>query len=388
MQPLRISLICRTVTVIAACLLSTAAGQTQPEGTSSEPGRPFTAGLLTGDNVYVRQGPGREYPAYYTAPMNTEVKAVGRKGDWLEIEFPAKGFSWIIKDYLSKIDEETGLVTGNEVNIRGGPGVQFDELYRVQANHKFKILGVDITGKWYRVAPMPDATAWISKDYVRLSGPLPGERAPTPAPEVTPSPEPAPPPTTPTPAPPEPKPEPGVYEKKMAEADEAMKAELAKEDPAEWDIDRLREMFKDIEDNSDDAVLRLQARTKTAHLNAYATVKQHAIKLSKIDEALQEELKELERVRQEEAAAVARTVSPYLARGTLDKFYIKRYGDATHKLTDDNGAILYLLRTEVADLTACEGKICGVKGRIITVPGVKVQIIEVTEAAVISTPGA
>ncbi len=386
MQSLRIPLICRAVAVIAACLLSTAAGQTQPEGTSPEAERAFTAGILTGDNVHVRQGAGTEYPVYYTAPMNTEVKVVSRKGDWLEIEFPAKGFSWVSKDYLSKIDEDTGLVTGNEVNIRGGPGLQFDELYRVQANHKFKILGVDITGKWYRVAPMPGATAWIIKDYVRLSGPVPGEGPLTPAPEVTPTPTPAPP--TPTPAPPAPEPEPGVYEKKMAEADEAMKAEFAKEDPAEWDIDKLHEMFKDIEDNSDDAILRLQARAKIAHLNAYAEVKRRAIERGKVDAALQEKLKELERIRQEEAAAVARAASPYLARGKLDKFYIQGYGDATHKLTDDNGAILYLLRTEVADLAACEGKICGVKGRIITVPGVKVQVIEVSEAAVIATPGA
>lgn len=386
---------CVLVAVAALCIASAAVAQEQPAPGAAQPAetapqapepaapeRPFTVGVLTGDNVNVRQGAGTEYPIYYKAAMGTEVKVVGRQGQWLEVEFPAKGFSWVSKDYLSKFDETTGIVTGNEVNVRGGPGLQFDELYRVQANHKFKIQGVDITGNWYRVSPMPGATAWVISDYVRLSGPLPGEgptpppTAPVPPPTTT-----APPGATVTPQPPQPAPEPGVYEAKMQEADDALKAEFSKEDPAEWDIDKLREMFKEIDEKSDDAVLRLQARAKLAQLNAYEAIKIRAIEIGKVDEELQARLRELEKARQEVAPPSSRAASAYLATGKLDKFYITGYGGATHKLTDPDGSIIFLLKSEVAGLENYEGKICGIKGQVISVPGVKVQIVEVTEAA-------
>ena len=79
--------------------------------------------------------------------------------------------------------------------------------------------------------------------------------------------------------------------------------------------------------------------------------------------------------------------SPYLVTGKLEKFFIEGLAGATHKLTD-NGRISYLLRSEILDLSTYEGNPCGIKGKIISVPGVKVQIIEVTSASVIRGNGA
>jgi len=350
---------------------------------AAETQRPFVKGTLTGDNVNVRHGAGTQYPIYYKAPMGAEVKVVGREGQWLEVEFPARGFSWISAEYLSKVDEETGIVTGSEVNVRSGPGFQFDELYRVQANHKFNIVATDITGDWYRVAPMPDATAWIAADYVRLAGPVPGTAPAAPEPEPAPS--------EPTPAAPEAPaedegtpPPPGYYESKMTEAEEALKAQVEKEDPAEWDLEQVREMLTVVEAEADDAMLRVKARGMLAQLKGYESVKERAIEIGRVDEELSQRLSELEKQRQQKSGMAERATAAYLATGRLEKFYIEGLAGATHKLVDEDGSISYLLRSEVMELSPHQGKTCGVKGEITSAPGVKVQIIDVTNVAVLS----
>ena len=350
--------------------------------------RPFVEAVLTGNNVNVRQGPGTEYPIYYTAPMGTWIEVVDRQGQWLEIEFPAKGFSWVSRDYLQKIaPEDIGVVTGSNISVRSGPGTQFDRNYVVQAGHKFKILGIDASGVWYRVSPMPDATAWIMADYVKLSGPLPGEGpAPTqPAQPVAPATPATPAATQPAAAAP---PAADVYAEKMDDAENAFKTETSKENPAEWDINKLEEAYKDVEANASQPLLVVRARARLAELKAYTAVKERALELGKVDDDLKARLGELEKARQQETTApVAHAISPYIATGKVEKFYVPGLGDATHKLMKNGEVISYLLRSKVLDLAVYEGKISGLKGTIVSLPGLEIQIIDVTSAAALAGQG-
>lgn len=367
----------------AACLLAAAALLVLPPVAaaqkSAQPERPFVKGVLIGNNVNVRQGPGSEYPVYYKAAMDEEIKVVARQNEWLEIEFPAKTSSWISKDYLQKIDENTGIVTAQNVHVRAGPGMEFDINYAVPVGHKFKIIELDIKGAWYRVEPMPEATAWITSEFVKLAGPLPGEEPPAPP---VPVPAPSPPTETPGAAPAA---VPAVpvetYAAKMKDADEAIKTEIAKEDPLEWNLEKIEALYKDVQDNADDALLKMQAANRLKYLNTYKSIKERAIKLGKVDDDLRARLADLEKQRLEEiAAAEVSVASPYIAAGKLEKFYIPGIGNATHKLLRDNN-ITYLLRSEVLDLAKSEGKECGVRGKIIALEGVKVKVIDVTTVA-------
>ena len=367
--------------VIAAVLALFAAQTCLAQTEAAE--RPHAKGVLTGDNVNVRHGAGTEFPIYYKASMGAEVKVVARKGQWLEIEFPAKAFSWVAVEYLTKIDDDTGIITDSQVNVRSGPGLQFDTLYRVQTNHKFQIMDTSADGDWHRVAPMPGATAWLISDYVRLSGPLPGE-APTTTTPVPTTTRPTTSPTTTAPTTPEPpKPPPGTYERKLQEADDKLQAEIAKEDPSEWDLDTIAPVYTDVKTNAENPVLRVKARTRLAQLKAYGAVKTRAIEIGRIDEGLAAQLKELEKARQEETSAAARVARPYLITGMVGKFHIPGLAGATHKVMDGE-AIAYLLRSKVTDLSLYEGKNCGIKGDVVAVPGLKVQIIDVTNATVLS----
>lgn len=394
--------------VVAVCLALPAGAAAAQETTGSTPAvetapapaqpaeRPFVEAVLTGNNVNVRQGPGTEFPIYYTAPMGTRIKVVGRKGQWLEIEFPAKSFSWVSRDYLQKTaQEDIGIVTGSNVSVRSGPGTQFDRNYVVQAGHKFKILGIDASGVWYRVSPMPGATAWIIADYVKLSGPLPGQgpALSQPAQPVTPATPATITPATPT-APASPQPAAvapraaDVYAEKMKDAEKAFKAETSKENPVEWDLDKLEEAYKDVEANASQPLLVVRARARLAELKAYAAVKEHALELGKVDDDLKARLAKLEKARQQETAApAARATSPYIATGKIEKLYIPGIDDTTHKLMKDDESISYLLRSKVLDLAVYDGKVCGLKGTISSLPGIEIPIIDVTSAAVLAGQG-
>jgi uncharacterized protein YgiM (DUF1202 family) len=374
------------------------------------PARPFAKGVLTGNNVNIRKGPGTEYPFYFTAPMGYEVKAVGQRGEWLEIEFPANDSSWIFKEFLQKIDDKTGIVINSNVRVRMGPGLQFDTLYYVPAGQKFQIRGTDIKGDWFRVAPMPNETAWILAQYVRLSGPLPGGGSPVvvavetpaataPSTVVIPTPagttatsavttvtttrevtaiKPGVEPVTTTTTTVEEPGRPDPYAEKLAVAEKLFRAETAKDNPADWDIATLEEQYNDIDTNATSAVVRAQARTRLSQIkNLYKPIKTRAVEIGKVDEDLAARLKDLEKQRAEEITSIpAALEAPYTATGIVQKFYIKGLGGATHKLVEDE-TILYLLKSDVVDLKAGEAKRCGVRGRIVSIPGFNIRLIEV-----------
>ncbi len=355
------------------------------------PARESVKATLVGNNVRIRKGPGTEYPAYLEAPLGYEVNVFAQQGEWYEIEFPASGYSWISKEFLQKIDEKSGMVIGNNVSIRIGPGTQFDRLYTVPIGHKFQVLGMDIRGEWYRVAPMPGETAWILAQYVRLSGPLPGgavASGPPPVEAVGPTDAVGatdatgtnivtivtPPPTV------KPVVSNDVYAAKLMEAEKLFKAEVAKEDPMAWDFTAARDMYTEVSDKSDVAATRLQAKRRLSQLTSYEAITARAKELGKIDDDLQARLNDLEKQRAEELTTISTpAATPFIATGLVEKFYIKNIGGATHKLVDGR-TILYLLKSDVISLGSVEGKKCGIRGKIVTIEGFPVRLIEVVAA--------
>lgn len=371
----------------AVALSMPAAGLAQTPETPAEPAvRPSVPAVLTGNNVNVRQGPGTAYPIYFTAQVGYPVQVLGRRGQWLEIEFPGGKFSWVKKEYLQKIDETTGIMIGSAVNVRSGPGTQYDVLYKVPVGHKFQVLDVDpITGDWYKVAPMPGDTAWILGDFVKVSGTVPSSTTEVAEPEAGPSPpsatgsEAAP---TAAMAPPPP---PDAVSEQLAGAEQLLDEEIAKENPADWEFDDIKKMFSDVAAATTNPLEKLRASRRLSQIRAYETIKVRAEAMGTVDEELKAKLSALEQERQAEVTATtaAADTSTYIATGLLEKFYIPGLGGATHKLLDDT-RITYLLKSEVVDLKAFEGRNVGLRGTIVSVPGQRVQVVDVTSVTTLT----
>jgi uncharacterized protein YgiM (DUF1202 family) len=149
---------------------------------------------ITGDNLYVRSGPGTNF--YYCGRLNKgdKVKVVGRQFSWARIVPPPGSFSWISMQYV-KIDPDNptvGTVTGDQVRVYAGSD-HVEPLHsttlqgKLDRGDKVKLLGEQMDD-YYKIAPPSFAYLWVSINFTK---PLPAEPVkPAPAPADAPAVEP------------------------------------------------------------------------------------------------------------------------------------------------------------------------------------------------------
>jgi hypothetical protein len=176
--------------VILACLVSAGFAQEvatsvreEPAAVTGDPNEADTPSFpyvaeITGDNLYVRSGPGTNY--YHCGQLNKgdRVKVVDRQFSWSCIVPSAGSFSWISMQYV-KIDPNdptTGNVTGDSVRVYAGSDY-VKPLYsttlqgKLNRGEKVKLLGEQMDD-YYKIAPPPFAYLWISTEFTEPLGPV------------------------------------------------------------------------------------------------------------------------------------------------------------------------------------------------------------------------
>ena len=86
--------------------------------------KPPFTGEVTGTNVYVRSGPGINYYPCMKLSRPAKVRVVGEVPGWFKILPPAGSFSLISKKYVHA-QGNTGTVTGTNVLVRAGSDLPF-----------------------------------------------------------------------------------------------------------------------------------------------------------------------------------------------------------------------------------------------------------------------
>jgi len=141
------------------------------------PSFPYVA-EMTGDNVYIRSGPGTNY--YECGRLNkaSRVEVVSTQFSWSRIVPPSGSFSWISMQYVS-IDPNNpavGIVSGDNVRVYAGSDT-VKPLYsttlqlKLNRGDKVKMLGEE-KDNYYKIAPPAGAYLWVSTQYTRLLGPV------------------------------------------------------------------------------------------------------------------------------------------------------------------------------------------------------------------------
>ncbi|MGD9874413.1 MAG: SH3 domain-containing protein [Kiritimatiellia bacterium] len=140
-------------------------------------------GQIIGDNVNLRAKdlPESEVVAQMNDGDMVEIK--GYSGDWAEIVPPDSADLWVHKDFI-----EGGVVRSKTLNVRAGPGINFNVVGTMVRGDTLTIRG-EMT-EWYKIAPPATCSLWVNKEYVGSpSKPKPVEaakpappRAPPPAP--------------------------------------------------------------------------------------------------------------------------------------------------------------------------------------------------------------
>ncbi|MHC4743149.1 MAG: SH3 domain-containing protein [Planctomycetota bacterium] len=147
------------------------AGATPDPNAIAVPSFPFMA-EITGDDVYVRSGPGTNYYNSGKANKGDKVKVVSRQFSWYCIVPPAGSFSWIYVPYVT-IDPDTpgtGIVTGDDVRVYAGSDlvkpIHSTLQLKLDRGEKVKLLG-EQKDDYYKIAPPTGAYLWVSNNYVK-----------------------------------------------------------------------------------------------------------------------------------------------------------------------------------------------------------------------------
>ncbi|MBN1805692.1 MAG: hypothetical protein JW837_10605 [Sedimentisphaerales bacterium] len=178
--------------IILTSLVSTGFAQQTSDsgsGTAETLSFPYMA-EITGDNLYVRSGPGTNYYFCSKLSKGDKVKIVGKQFSWLRIVPPPGSFSWISMQYVNIDPDNTssGTVTGDRVRVYTGSEYEepLHSTYlqgKLNRGDKVRLLG-EQKDDYYKIAPPSFAYLWVSSKFTK---PLPGQtvKKVTPLPAAT-----------------------------------------------------------------------------------------------------------------------------------------------------------------------------------------------------------
>jgi len=251
-------------------------------------------GEVTGDVVYVRSGPGQNWYPTAKLREGERVEIHDLQFGWLKILPPRGSFCYVDKSFVIREQTGAGVIKGDNVYVRAGSQLPDPKYARNKSfvvmklgrGAEVKILSEDPDG-YYRIAPPKGSFYWISRQYVRKvgAGKLPpgGERrVSSPAPASGPSKvaEGTRPPRRkrlgseagvvrrPTAAEPAKQPKLlDVWQKKLDLVEAELEAALARRPWREADFRALRKRFAPIAEQDREDVPAAYARTRIKHID-------------------------------------------------------------------------------------------------------------------------
>jgi cell wall-associated NlpC family hydrolase len=151
-----------TGSLLSACLMINASALT------------YGVGTVTGDSLRLRAGADTSTTVLATASKGTTVAVLeNQEGGWYKVSWKGT-VGYMSADYLSvsvQTDADLGFATlntdGAPLNLRSGPGTDYDKVTTIPATATLTVTGVD--NGWYKVS-YNDTVGYVLSDYVTLGG--------------------------------------------------------------------------------------------------------------------------------------------------------------------------------------------------------------------------
>jgi uncharacterized protein YraI len=152
----------------------------------------------TSTKVNVRAEPSTAGATLSIIDASATIQIIGKDsgGNWYQIIFPQgpDGKGWVTAQYVTVKDKDaikvigaapastsgsgSGSISGpsgviiQQVNVRNGPGTQFDALGTLNPKDVVTLIGKDSSGSWLEIAfaKAPDGKGWVASSYVQASG--------------------------------------------------------------------------------------------------------------------------------------------------------------------------------------------------------------------------
>ncbi len=125
-----------------------------------------TTGIINTDNVNIRSGPDITYGALGSLQQGNQVEILGSENNWYQIK--TEQFNgWVRNDLINMQKEYQVQVSANEVNLRSGPGINYDIVGSINQGEILTLL--DITGDWYKVRTPAGLQAYIKAEFAETT---------------------------------------------------------------------------------------------------------------------------------------------------------------------------------------------------------------------------
>ncbi len=150
-----------SVVVIAILSFASVVRAQQGEKTVVAPQKSSGHGRVDADVLSVRARPGTNYEVVSKLQRGDVVEIVSEQDGWMEIFAPEDSRAWCARQFIS----DEGVITGNQVRVRAGPGLVFSPYYDLPEGAKVEMLGESRNG-WQQILVPNEATVWIHGEFV------------------------------------------------------------------------------------------------------------------------------------------------------------------------------------------------------------------------------
>lgn len=149
--------------------------------------------VVTADILNVRSGPGTSYGLASQAGLGDRLPVLDRSGDWYQVALSSgqKGWvaSWLVSveqpqapapsqaSWLANVKQpqapapaqnsgQVAVVSGSQINVRGGPGTSYPLTTQVGNGERFPVLNK--SGDWYQVSLSTGNKGWVAGWLVNI----------------------------------------------------------------------------------------------------------------------------------------------------------------------------------------------------------------------------
>jgi N-acetylmuramoyl-L-alanine amidase len=125
------------------------------------------SGVIKGSVVNIRSGPGTNYEIVGTVYQGTEVTISQQQGDWYKITL-GNTTGWVSSSLIDAKITAKVTVTGTTVNLRSGPGTSYGIVGQVSQGDTLTLLATE--GDWYKVQTPQGKVCYIAASLASKAG--------------------------------------------------------------------------------------------------------------------------------------------------------------------------------------------------------------------------
>lgn len=119
---------------------------------------------VTASELTARAGASKDHRKLGSFKKEEILPVFSESGEWYETKCPEDLKVYIFQKYIT-VTGNNGVINGDNVNARAGASEDAQILFKFGAKTQVDVLGLE--GGWVKIAPPPQATSWVNKQYTK-----------------------------------------------------------------------------------------------------------------------------------------------------------------------------------------------------------------------------